>query len=122
MLLSKAEADAIEARSARVEARVGAQVIAAIVGKADAHVELPWKAFTLGAVLSGLAIVVADALRPQWVTADAALIEVRAHSAFAIAATFCRCVAGGIGRGGGFARRQGVPGDSWDGGGSSGSW
>lgn len=76
MLLSKDEADAIEARSARVEAKVGAQVIAAIVAKADAHIELPWKAFTLGAVFSGLALVVADALRPQWLTADATLIDV----------------------------------------------
>src|SRR5438105_5670901 len=52
MLLSKAEADAITVRSAQLESRVGVQVIAAIIGKADAHVELPWKAFALGAVLS----------------------------------------------------------------------
>jgi putative membrane protein len=50
-------------------------VIAAIIGKADAHVELPWKAFALGAVLSGLAVVVADLARPQWLTANVALID-----------------------------------------------
>jgi putative membrane protein len=75
MLLSKAEADAITARSAQLESRVGVQVIAAIIGKADAHVELPWKAFALGAVLSGLAVVVADLARPQWLTANVALID-----------------------------------------------
>jgi putative membrane protein len=75
MLLSKAEADAITARSAEFESRVGVQVIAAIIGKADAHVELPWKAFALGAVLSGLAVVVADLARPQWLTANVALID-----------------------------------------------
>src|ERR1019366_10068003 len=75
MLLSVAEASAIEARSREVEARVGLQVIAAIIGKADAHVELPWKAFALGAVLSALALVVADAVRPQWITANAALVD-----------------------------------------------
>jgi len=73
MLLSQAEADAIEARSAQLEARVGTQVIAAIIDKADAHVELPWKAFALGAVLSALGMVIADAFRPQWLTANAAL-------------------------------------------------
>jgi putative membrane protein len=75
MLLSKAEADAITARSAEFESRVGVQVIAAIAAKADAHVELPWKAFALGAVLSGLAVVVADLARPQWLTANVALID-----------------------------------------------
>jgi len=75
MLLSKAEADAITARSAQLESRVGVQVIAAIIGKADAHVELPWKAFALGAVLSGLAVVVADLARPQWLTANVALVD-----------------------------------------------
>jgi putative membrane protein len=75
MLLSKAEANAIEARSAQVEARVGTQVIAAIVGKADAHIELPWKAFALGAVLAGLAMVIADATRPQWLSANVTLID-----------------------------------------------
>jgi putative membrane protein len=75
MLLSKAEADAIEARSREVEARVGVQVIAAIIGKADAHVELPWKAFALGAVLSGFVMVIADAIRPQWLTANVELVD-----------------------------------------------
>jgi len=75
MLLSKAEAEAITARSVELESRVGVQVIAAIIGKADAHVELPWKAFALGAVLSGLAVVVADLARPQWLTANVALVD-----------------------------------------------
>jgi len=75
MLLSKAEADAITVRSVELESRVGVQVIAAIIGKADAHVELPWKAFALGAVLSGLAVVVADLARPQWLTANVALVD-----------------------------------------------
>jgi putative membrane protein len=75
MLLSKAETDAITARSGELEARIGVQVIAAITPKADAHVELPWKAFALGTVLAGLAMVVADAVRPQWLTANATLIN-----------------------------------------------
>jgi putative membrane protein len=75
MLLSNAEADAITARSAELESRVGVQVVAAIIGKADAHVELPWKAFALGAVLSGLAVVVTDLAWPEWPTANGALVD-----------------------------------------------
>ena len=75
MLLSKAETDAITARAVELEARIGVQVIAAIAARADAHVELPWKAFALGTVLAGLAMVVADAARPQWLTANATLIN-----------------------------------------------
>jgi putative membrane protein len=75
MLLSKAEADAITASSAELESRVGVQVVAAIAAKADAHVELPWKAFALGAVLSGLAVVVADLAWPRWPAANVALVD-----------------------------------------------
>jgi putative membrane protein len=75
MLLSKAKTDAITARAVELEARIGVQVIAAIAAKADAHVELPWKAFALGTVLAGLAMVVADAVRPQWFTANATLVN-----------------------------------------------
>jgi putative membrane protein len=74
-LLTAAESSAIEARSAEVEKRVGAQVVAAIIDQADAHVELPWKAFAIGAVLAGLAMVAADALRPQWLSATAVLAD-----------------------------------------------
>ncbi len=74
-LLSAAEADAIEARSAEVESRVGIQIVAAIIDKSDAHVELPWKAFAMGTVLAGLVLVVADAVRPQWLTANAVLVD-----------------------------------------------
>jgi putative membrane protein len=74
-LLTVAEADAIEARSSEVESRVGAQIVAAIVDKADDHLELPWKAFAIGAVLAGFVLVIADAMRPQWLTANAVLID-----------------------------------------------
>jgi putative membrane protein len=74
-LLSDDEAEAVEARSAAAESRVGIQMVAAIVDKADAHVELPWKAFAIAAALAGLALVIADAMRPQWLTANVALIE-----------------------------------------------
>ncbi len=45
------------------------QIVTAIVGKSDTYVELPWKAFALGAALAALGVVLADAWRPEWVTA-----------------------------------------------------
>ena len=49
MFLTKTEADAIDARVAAVESRTGVQIVTAVVGKSDTYVELPWKAFALGA-------------------------------------------------------------------------
>ena len=69
MYLTRAELDAIEARTAALEAHAGVQVVTAVVGKSDHYVELPWKAFALGAVLAALGVVLADALRPDWVDA-----------------------------------------------------
>jgi len=76
MFLSDAEAEAIDARIGRLESRTGVQVVTAAVGKSDTYVELPWKAFALGAALAGFAVVLADTARPQWVTSRTALIQV----------------------------------------------
>jgi putative membrane protein len=73
--LTRTEAAALEAHVARVEARTGVQVVTAVIGRADNYIELPWKAFALGASAAGLALVTADALRPQWVTSYTALVH-----------------------------------------------
>ena len=75
MFLSNAEADAIDAEIGRLESRTGVQVVTAVVGKSDTYVELPWKAFALGAALAGFAVVLADTAWPQWVTSHTALIH-----------------------------------------------
>lgn len=75
MYLASTEADAIQARVAAVETRTGVPVVTAVIGKADHYVELPWKAFALGAALAGLAAVAADRIRPDWLTAYAALLN-----------------------------------------------
>jgi putative membrane protein len=75
MSLSASERDAIDAATARVEARTGVQVVTALVGKADHYAELPWIAFALGASVAALGAVVADWQRPQWVSAEVALVH-----------------------------------------------
>jgi len=75
MYLTRTEADNIERRTAALEANAGVQVITAVVGKADAYAEVPWRAFALGTVLAALAAVIADWLRPDWMSAHAVLLH-----------------------------------------------
>jgi putative membrane protein len=74
--LSENEAGALQTRIAGVERRVGIQIATTVVGKCDAYVELPWKAFALGVAFAGFAIVIVDLLRPDWVTSGMALVHV----------------------------------------------
>jgi putative membrane protein len=75
MFLNQVEADAIDAQVAGVESRTGVEVVTAIVGKSDTYVELPWKAFAMGASGAAFAVVIADVWRPEWVTAATALLH-----------------------------------------------
>ena len=69
------EAKSIERRIADVEARTGVQVVAAVVPRADLYPELPWRAFALGASLAGLIALAIDIGRPDWLSAQALLLQ-----------------------------------------------
>lgn len=86
MNLTSAESDAIAARVAEVEAHAGLQVVAAVVAKSHSYPQLPWKAYALGAALAGFAVVLLDALRPDWVTEWTALLQTVAVLAVGAAA------------------------------------
>ena len=75
MPLQPAESDAIDRRVTTVEARTGVQVVAAVVPRSDHYVELPWKAFALGASLAALGVVIADGWLRPWATSTTALIH-----------------------------------------------
>ncbi len=75
MLLTRAEADAVEARVRAIEATTGAQVVVAIVGRSDVYHGLRWRAFAFGAALAAFVLVASDLLRPDWITALAALFD-----------------------------------------------
>jgi len=91
-MLTASEREAIDARIAAIEAATGAEVVTAVIGKADAYPELPWTAFAGGASLGALATVAADALRPEWAATDATLLAavmiLGAGGACALAAVF----------------------------------
>lgn len=57
MHLSESERRQIGERAARIEARTGAQLVAAVVGRCDAYPEIPWKAFALAASMTALVAV-----------------------------------------------------------------
>lgn len=71
--VSAEEATSIEHRIAQVEASTGVQLVAAVVPRADAYPELPWRAFALGASLAGLIALAIDVGRPDWLSAQALL-------------------------------------------------
>jgi len=91
-MLTASEREAIDARIAAIEAATGVEVVTAVIGKADAYPELPWTAFAGGASLGALAMVAADALRPEWAATDATLLAavtiLGAGGACALAAVF----------------------------------
>ena len=88
MLLSEAEAAAVDARIARLEARCGVQVVAAVIGKSDGYPESVWKAFALGAALSAVVVASLDAVHPAWMSTHAALPIIGVAAANALGAVF----------------------------------
>jgi putative membrane protein len=74
MHLDRADIDAIDARIAAIEAATGVEIVASVIGKADAYPELPWKAFALGAAFAALAAAIVDVARPGWPVPHTALL------------------------------------------------
>lgn len=75
-MLSETDRQVVVARVARLEAATGVRVVTAVVARADAYPEIAWKAFALAASLAALAVVAADAWRPDWTSAYGALLHV----------------------------------------------
>ena len=66
MPLSEKERQEINTLVARFEADTGIQAVAAVIGKADAYPEIPWKAYALGSALGALGLAADPGLLPQW--------------------------------------------------------
>lgn len=80
MRLTEAERNDISERAARLEARTGVQVVAAVVGRCDAYPEIPWKAFAL---FSGLAFLAASLWHPDAVLGGLTFLIAGAAAALA---------------------------------------
>lgn len=73
-MLSPSDAAAIEACLCAVETRTGAQVVVALVERTDRFHGLRWRAFALATAIAALAVVLADVLRPGWVTSNTPIV------------------------------------------------
>jgi putative membrane protein len=66
MHLAAQEQQQINGLVAEVEAASGAEFVVAVVGKADAYPEIPWKAFSLGAATAALLVALVTVLNWNW--------------------------------------------------------
>ncbi|HVE48005.1 MAG TPA: hypothetical protein VNG69_00125 [Casimicrobiaceae bacterium] len=73
--MSAEEAAAIERAIGALETRFGIEIVAAIVPRADGYPEIPWRAFALGASVAALAALAIDIGRPDWMSAQALLLQ-----------------------------------------------
>lgn len=76
MHLTEQEQQQINELVAEVEAKSGAQVLVAVIGKADAYPEIPWKAFAVGAAVAALFVVVKELLHPDWASMHSVVFDV----------------------------------------------
>ena len=72
-MVNAADQAAIATRVGELESAFGVEVVTVVVGKSDVYPETVWKAFALGAALTGLVVVVHDLLRPPWTAGGSAL-------------------------------------------------
>ena len=75
MDLTEQEQQQINELVAEVEAKSGAQVLIAVIGKADAYPEIPWKAFAVGAAAAALFVVVEKLLHPDWASLQSVVFD-----------------------------------------------
>jgi putative membrane protein len=73
MRLTIDEHSQISHRVAGLEARTGAQVVAAVIEKSDSYPEAPWKAFALGAALAALYAAGRSLIAYDWEAGESAL-------------------------------------------------
>jgi putative membrane protein len=73
MRLTDDEQRQISHRVSGLEARTGAQAVAAVIGKSDSYPEVPWKAFALGAALAALYSATRSLIAYTWEAGESAL-------------------------------------------------
>ena len=92
MHLTAQEQQQINELVAEVEATSGAQFVVAVIGKADAYPEIPWKAFALGAASAALLVAGVELGPANWPflrgTLPALMIVLATGMVFAVLAVF----------------------------------
>jgi len=76
LILSDHDHKKLDGLVADIEKQTKAQVVLAVVQRSDSYVELPWKAFALGASLAGLVVLILELYFYGWDSQLTALITV----------------------------------------------
>jgi putative membrane protein len=95
-ILSDRDRDRLDRFIAEAEKRTRTQIVFAVIKRSDAYAELPWKAFALGASVSGLAVLITDSLFTDWSSRMTTLIAVAATLAGGAAFALMAVLAPGI--------------------------
>lgn len=74
--LNVEERGQLDQRIADVEKRTGAQIVLAVIERADAYPEIPWKAFALGTSIAGFFVLGMNLLWPVTSSMTAALLAI----------------------------------------------
>lgn len=77
-ILSDADRALLDKRIAEVEKQTGAQIVLASIVRSDSYVEIPWKAFAMGASLAGLAMMVLNLFVIGWISSMTILLSLAA--------------------------------------------
>jgi putative membrane protein len=75
-ILSEDDRTRLDRRIAETEKQTGAQVVLASVQRSDSYVEIPWKAFAIGASVASLVSLVLDLFVLGWLTESLILFTV----------------------------------------------
>ena len=73
MQLSEQDKERLASRVAMLEAKTGAQIVAALVARSDSYPEAPWKAFALGAASAALFVAACPLVARDWEGGQSAL-------------------------------------------------
>lgn len=78
LLLTEEDKSYLEKQIRAAEIETGAQIVLAVIRRCDNYAEIPWKAFALGASLTGLAVAALRIFFPIWISGQAILLSVTA--------------------------------------------
>lgn len=97
-ILSEADKSYLEDKIREAETETRAQIVLAVIRRCDNYAAIPWKAFALGASLTGLAVVALRIFFPVWITGHAILISVTAILAAGAATALLTIILPGFAR------------------------
>ena len=97
-ILSDADRALLDKRIAEVEKQTGAQIVLASIVRSDSYVEIPWKAFAIGASLAGLAMMLLNLFVLGWISSMSIMLSLAAVLAFGVLLSLLALLIPGLAR------------------------